>query len=233
MPRDKSAKQPTEPGLPKIAIVIDDLGHDKETASEFIALDAPLTLAFLPQARYAREMSLLAKNQGKEVLLHLPMEPHNYPKTNPGPGALLVDMAEEDVRSAIERAITEFPFALGANNHMGSRFTENREKMAITLNVLKKHGLYFMDSLTTPNSAGPSVALEIGVPCIQRNVFLDNEVFEDSIKQQVSRLVQQAQTKGKAVGSAHPYPLSLKVLRESLPSLKKKVEIVSLSRLLP
>lgn len=177
-------------------------------------------------------MAGLAKIKGKEVLLHLPMEPRNYPETNPGPGAFLLGMSEEDLRRAIEKDITAFPFVTGANNHMGSRFTEDREKMTPVLLTLKKHRMYFMDSLTTPHSVVPSLAKELDLPYVQRNVFLDNEVRESPIKQQLDKLVRVAQTRGVAVGSAHPYPVSLKIIRESLPALREQVQIVSLSELI-
>ena len=107
---------PDKPALeiPKIAIVIDDLGYDRSIAQEFIELPVPLTLSFLPQAPYAREMAVLARERGKETLLHLPMEPLNYPppppQSNPGPGALLLSMSENEIKKITEDNFREFPF---------------------------------------------------------------------------------------------------------------------------
>ena len=220
------------PELHKIAIVIDDLGYDRHIAQEFIDLQAPLTLSFLPQAPHAKEMALLAREKGKETLLHLPMEPLGYPRTNPGPGALLLSMSATDIRQIIDNDFKEFNFVLGANNHMGSRFTENREKMTVVLELLKKRNLFFLDSLTTAQSVIPSLAEDLGVKYLQRNIFLDNEIAEGPIRQQLEKLIQLAQARGFAVGSGHPYPLLLQVLREQLPSIKSRVEIVSLSELI-
>jgi polysaccharide deacetylase 2 family uncharacterized protein YibQ len=218
--------------LPKIAIVIDDLGYDRHIAQEFIDLQAPLTLSFLPQAPHAKEMALLAKKRGKGTLLHLPMEPLDYPRTNPGPGALLLTMSTNEIIQIIDNDFNEFSFVQGANNHMGSRFTENREKMAVVLESLKKRNLFFLDSLTTAQSVVPSLAEGLGVKYLQRNIFLDNEVAEEPIRQQLEKLIQVAQAQGFAVGCGHPYPLLLQVIRDQLPSLKNKVEIVSLSQLI-
>jgi polysaccharide deacetylase 2 family uncharacterized protein YibQ len=220
------------PKLPKIAIVIDDLGYDRHIAQEFIDLQAPLTLSFLPQAPHAKEMALLAREKGKEILLHLPMEPLDFPKTNPGPGALLLSMRANEILQIIDNDFNNFPFAQGANNHMGSRFTENREKMAVVLESLKKRDLFFLDSLTTAQSVVPALAEDLGVKYLQRNIFLDNEVAEDPIRRQVEKLVQVAQARGSSVGCGHPYPLLLQVIRDQIPSLKNKVEIVSLSELI-
>jgi uncharacterized protein len=221
-----------DPELHKIAIVIDDLGYDRHIAQEFIDLQAPLTLSFLPQAPHAKEMALLAREKGKETLLHLPMEPLDYPRTNPGPGALLLSMSSTEILNIIDNDFNEFHFVLGANNHMGSRFTENREKMAIVLEYLKKRNLFFLDSLTTAQSMVPSLAEDLGVKYLQRNIFLDNEIAEGPIRQQLEKLVRLAQARGFAVGSGHPYPLLIQVLRDQLPSIKSRVEIVSLSKLI-
>jgi polysaccharide deacetylase 2 family uncharacterized protein YibQ len=218
--------------LPKIAIVIDDLGYDRHIAQEFIDLQAPLTLSFLPQAPHAKEMALLARKRGKGTLLHLPMEPLDYPRTNPGPGALLLSMSVNEILQIIDNDFNEFSFVQGANNHMGSRFTENREKMAVVLEFLKKRNLFFLDSLTTPQSVVPALAEDLGVKYLQRNIFLDNEVAEGPIRQQLEKLIQVAQARGFAVGCGHPYPLLLQVIRDQLPYLKNKVEIVSLSELI-
>lgn len=218
--------------LNKIAIVIDDLGYDRHIAQGFIDLQAPLTLSFLPQAPHAKEMALLAREKGKETLLHLPMEPFDYPKTNPGPGALLLSMSANEIKQIIDNDLNNFPFVHGANNHMGSRFTENREKMAVVLESLKKRNLFFLDSLTTSQSVVPSLAEDLGVKFLQRNIFLDNEVAEGPIRQQLEKLVQVAQDRGFAVGCGHPYPLLLQVIRDQLPSLKSRVKIVSLSKLI-
>ena len=218
--------------LPKIAIVIDDLGYDRHIAQEFIDFQAPLTLSFLPQAPHAKEMALLAREKGKETLLHLPMEPLDYPRTNPGPGALLISMSANEIMQIIENDFNNFPFVPGANNHMGSRFTENREKMAVVLESLKKRNLFFLDSLTTAQSVVPALAEDLGVKYIQRNIFLDNEVAEGPIRQQLEKLIQVAQARGFAVGCGHPYPLLLQVIRDQLPILKSKVEIVFLSELI-
>ncbi len=137
-----------------------------------------------------------------------------------------------EIIQIIDNDFNMFPFVQGANNHMGSRFTEDREKMKVVLESLKKRDLFFLDSLTTAHSVVPSVAEELGVKYLQRNVFLDNEVAEGPIRQQLEKLVQVAHARGFAVGCGHPYPLLLQVIRDQLPSLKNKVEIVSLSKLM-
>jgi len=138
-------------------------------------------------------------------------------------------MSAPEIIQIIDNDFKKFSFVQGANNHMGSRFTENREKMAVVLESLKKRNLFFLDSLTTAHSVVPAIAEDLGLKHLQRNIFLDNEVDEGPIKQQLEKLIQVAQDRGFAIGVGHPYPLLLQVIREQLPYLKEKVEIVPLS----
>ena len=90
--------QPSLPGAgvrPKIAIVIDDLGGENHLSRELLLLDFPLTLSILPFTTYSKPLAIDAPQKGKEVILHLPMEPHGYPKVKPGEGVLLQEMDEE------------------------------------------------------------------------------------------------------------------------------------------
>jgi uncharacterized protein len=220
------------PSLPRVAIVIDDLGYQKQLAADFIALDIPLTLSFLPQAPFAREMAQKAAVEGKEVLLHLPMEPKNFPKTDPGPSALLTTMTEEQIRQILEKDFDQIPQVRGVNNHMGSLFTENQEKMALVLKIIKQKKLYFFDSRTTPDSVALSLAGQLGVRAIGRDVFLDNVAREEAIRIQLDKLIHVAQVRGLAVACAHPHPETLRALKEMIPELKDKVHLVPLSNLL-
>ena len=223
---------PKTPALPRVAIVIDDLGYQKQMAADFIALNIPLSLSFLPQAPFAREMARKAALEGKEILLHLPMEPKNFPKTNPGPSALLTDMTEEQVRQILERDFDQIPQVRGVNNHMGSLFTENEEKMTQVLKIIKQKRLYFFDSRTSPDSVALSVAGRLGVRAIGRDVFLDNVASEEAIRHQMTKLIHVAQIRGQAVACGHPHPETLRAIKEMIPELKDKVQIVPLSNLL-
>jgi uncharacterized protein len=220
------------PELPRVAIVIDDLGYQRQLALDFIALNIPLTLSFLPQAPYSREMAHTAVQEGKEILLHLPMEPKGLPEADPGPLALLTSMTENEIRKILEKDLDQFPKVKGVNNHMGSLFTEDRKKMALVLRIIKQKNLYFFDSRTSPDSVVLSVASQMGVKAIGRDIFLDNVSEEDAIRLQVDKLIQLAKKKGLAVACGHPHPLTLRVLREAAPELRDKVHLVPLSGLL-
>ena len=219
-------------GLPMVAIVIDDLGYQKQLSVDFIEVDVPLTLSFLPQAPFAGEMVRLALQRGKESLLHLPMEPKDFPQTNPGPKALLTSMSDEEIREILGKDLEAFPQMAGVNNHMGSRFTEDRHKMALVLRTIKERKLYFFDSRTTPQSVILPLASRMGVKSIQRDIFLDNIVEEEAIRGQLDLLIRLAQERGFAVACGHPFPQTLQAIKEKFPDLQDKVRVVPLSKLL-
>jgi uncharacterized protein len=216
---------------PQVAIIIDDLGYDRRLASEFFALDLPLTLSVLPSAPFTKEIANEARTRGFELLLHMPMEPRNHNGSNPGPVVLTTDMREQKIRDILSKSLAKIPGARGVNNHMGSLFTEDREKMMVFLGELKKKGLFFVDSRTSSNTIGKSVARQMGVPAVERNVFLDHDLQFEALRTQMDRLLGLSRNLGSGVGIAHPHRETLELLREYLPKLRTEYEIVPVSDL--
>jgi polysaccharide deacetylase 2 family uncharacterized protein YibQ/cytoskeletal protein RodZ len=199
----------------RVAIVIDDFGQDLEMAKKFLEIPLPITFSVLPYQSHSKEISQLAHDRHREVLLHLPMEPHGYPKINPGNGALLLSMNQGQMQQALESALDSSPFASGVNNHMGSRFTEDSRSMKILLRELQGRNLYFLDSYTSPKSAGLGAAREFRMPVGRRDIFLDHEVKEEFTRAQIQRLIRKAKIQGTAIAIGHPHDSTLRVLRES------------------
>jgi hypothetical protein len=230
---------PTPPPVrpPKVraraAIIMDDLGRDLETARALLAIDLPVTFAILPSEAYAAEVATLAHRSGREVMIHIPMEPQSYPATNPGDDALLLGQSPGEIRQRFQEFVERVPFAVGGNNHMGSRFTEYREGMEVVLAAMKETGLFFVDSRTTGHSVAFSEARRAGVPAAARDLFLDNEQDVEQISREIRKLAVLAGRKGQAVGICHPYEQTLEALRREAPYLKQQgIEIVPVSQLL-
>jgi polysaccharide deacetylase 2 family uncharacterized protein YibQ len=219
---------------PRVAIIIDDMGSNKRRARELINLEAPLTLSFFPFARNSRKLAQEAQEKGKEVILHMPMEPKEFPEINPGKGALLMSMTEEELHRQIRENLETIPFVKGVNNHMGSRFMEDKHRVGILMEELKARELFFLDSRTTPNTVGYRTAKEFGIKTGERNVFLDNNRYDEAdIRENISKLLEIAKDEGKAIGIGHPHPSTIRSLREMIPRLRESgIEIVHLSELL-
>ena len=215
--------------LPKIAIIIDDIGYDKEIVGKFLGLDAVFTFSILPYSPFQKSIARLVHSKGFDVMLHLPMEPNEYPMVNPGPGALLTSMSPDQLINQLDRDLDSVPFIQGVNNHMGSKMTTVSTQLYQILSVLKKRKLFFIDSRTTTETLCKPSAQLLQVPFAQKDVFLDHIQKPDFIRKQIHRLIHIANSHGEAIGIAHPHAVTYDVLREVLPELKKKAILVHAS----
>lgn len=223
---------PTAQTKPRIAIVIDDMGWELPIARELLALDHPLSFAVLPQAPYQLQIAEAALQHRRDLLLHLPMEPHGYPQVNPGPNALLSHMNSAEMAKLVRTALQALPQVVGVNNHMGSRLTENAKAMRVVMRELKRYDLFFLDSRTSSGSQAHQIAREMGIPTARRHIFLDNNVQQTHISKQLHRLADMASQQGEAIGIGHPYPETLRALKRTLPVIRQAgVRIVPISRL--
>ncbi|HYA92560.1 MAG TPA: divergent polysaccharide deacetylase family protein [Thermodesulfobacteriota bacterium] len=215
---------------PKIAIVIDDLGGENKISQELLRWDLPITFSILPFAPFSQTLAREAHRKGREVILHLPMEPHGYPQVRPGEGVLLEEMDEASFLRQLSKDIEAVPYIKGVSNHMGSRLMEDPEKMKIVFSELKRRGLFFLDSRTTPQTIGLQVAQSVGLKAMERNIFIDNSLAEEDIKRQLEQLIQFSISKGKAIGIGHPHSSTVKFLKEIIPKMKERgIEVVPLS----
>lgn len=217
--------------LPLVALIIDDLGYDNKIARKFAQLDVALTFSILPHSPFQRKIVRLAESKGLETMLHLPMEPVEYPKVNPGPGTLLTAMSPDELIAQLDENLNDLPNIKGVNNHMGSRLTTESTQLYQIFSVLKKRGLYFIDSRTSAESLCEPSARLFQIPFAQRDVFIDHYLTPEFIRNQIKELIRIARRNGKAVGILHPHTTTLKVLREMLPDLKDQVQLVPASKI--
>lgn len=222
---------PRTSARPQVAIVIDDLGHDLSTARQFIRLNAPLTVAILPHSPRQRQIARAAQKRGLEVMLHLPMEPKEYPAVDPGPGTLLTTMPPNELVRQLESNLSAIPGVKGVNSHMGSQLTTVSSQMYQIFSILKKRGLYFVDSRTTKHSICRPSARLLQVPFAERDVFLDHDASKTAVRRQLLRLIHIAERYGAAVAIAHPYPVTVETLAEELPRLQQAADVVPVSAL--
>ena len=217
-----------------MAVVIDDLGYGNDNLlEEFLALNYPVTFSVIPGYRGSRKAHDAVVARGKEVLLHLPMEPHGYPGVDPGKNPILVDLSEGEIRDRMGKALGNLPKVGGISNHMGTLATQDPEVMKAVLKMTKERGLFFLDERTTPRSVAKEAAAEVGAVCLENNVFLDTgKKDERNVRKLFEKAEKIALTKGKVIVVGHLYPGTLKVLKSRLPGLEKKgIKLVPLSAL--
>lgn len=216
----------------RIAIIIDDLGYQLAAGERAVRLPGPIACAVLPLTPRAEHLAEQAWRQGKEVLLHLPLEAQST-SLLPEPGGLQLDMSREQFGRTFDEAFYAVPHAIGINSHRGSLLTRHPGHMRWLMEEIRERGgLFFVDSFTTHESVALRLADESGVPAIRRDVFLDNDRKPAAIRKQFERLKRMARTRGLAVGIGHPYPETLALLEEELPQLDHQgIELINLSRL--
>ncbi|HET57956.1 MAG TPA: divergent polysaccharide deacetylase family protein [Deltaproteobacteria bacterium] len=200
-----------------MAIVIDDIGYDLSIVDELLSLNIAINFAILPHCPFSVQSACKAYEAGHEIILHLPMEPHDYPEKNPGEGALFVNMTQQEMMKLLQKNLRAVPNISGVNNHMGSRFMEDGGKLAVLFAELKKRDLYFLDSLTTEHSKGRAASRTVGIDFISRDTFMDNNHDETDTFQILKHLLDNKNSWDRIVVIGHPYPGTVRAIRRILP----------------
>jgi uncharacterized protein len=223
---------PAHDDRPQIAVVIDDLGVDRERAARTIRLPGPLTMAWLPYAHDLAQQTGAARRAGHELLVHVPMDPQDRTVTDPGPNALLVGLAPDELQRRLVWNLSQFDSYVGINNHMGSRFTADAQSLAPVMAELKRRGLLFLDSRTSARSAAVPAAHLQGVPVVARDVFIDHDAAAEAVHAALAQVEQVARRNGHAVAIGHPRDTTIEALAAWLPLLEKRgFRLVPLSAL--
>lgn len=222
----------------QVAIVIDDFAgpSEKNGTSDYFEIKKPLTFAVMPNFPDSTPIAHHALQNGYEVLLHMPMEALNGDSLSTGPGAIYVNLSEEEIKHRFHQAAASVPGAVGVNNHMGSRATADERVMAAVLTAVKEHQMFFLDSRTTDKTVVPRVAEETGVPCISRGLFLDNVNNLGYVKRQLRETAQLATRRGYAVAIGHVGRTGLttsRAIKEIIPEFEAQgIEMVYVSNII-
>ena len=230
--RAKELSSSASPRDARIAIVIDDLGNDRGALERIAAWRFAVAGAVLPGLPESAATAERLARSGKEVLLHLPMEPDGYPRVQPGPGVVLRSDSDERIAEIVAEDLDTVPGAVGVNNHMGSAATADPRVMRAVVRVLSDRGLFLLDSRTTEASVARRVAEEASLPAVSRRVFLDSVPTADAIDRSFRDLLAKARKDGSALAIGHPYPETMAMLERELPQLAEKgVALVRVSSL--
>ncbi|MGH8350733.1 MAG: divergent polysaccharide deacetylase family protein [Pseudomonas sp.] len=197
-----------------LSLIIDDLGQNLPRDRRVLALPGPVTTAIMPDTPHATEFAREAHRAGKIVILHMPMDPAT------GPFAWHPELPIDELEKRLNAAFKMVPYAIGINNHMGSRMTAQPAAMAWLMADLQRRHKFFVDSRTSAQTVAAAEAQKIGLANVSRDVFLDDERTEAAIFTQLQTAISLAHKQGSAVMIGHPYPQTLTVLERELPRLK-------------
>ncbi len=210
---------------PKIVIVIDDMGISKKRSYDIMSLNAPLTLSFLTYSKNLDKYFEELEGSEFEVMAHIPMEAKT--KFDEAPDTLYVSEKNEVIEKEFIKMLEKFDAIKFVNNHTGSLFTENKDKMNVVMKVLKEKKIGFLDSKTSAKSVAKSVAEKHKVEYFSRNVFLDNKNDFEYIMGQLKQTERIAKKNGYAIAIAHPKSQTYNALKSWLAELEG-FEVVNL-----
>jgi hypothetical protein len=208
---ERRPASPCTPSAPCLAIVIDDLGRDPIALRELLRLDADLTFSVLPHAAHSAISVAAIRARGRELLLHLPLEPLDRHKIT---DERVVLGAEGDLAAATAECLARVPGAVGINNHLGSAVSADRAPVEQILGVVRERRLFFLDSRTSERSVICGTARTTRVPCLERDVFLDDPPEAGAIAARWAEAVSRARLRGRAIVIAHPHPTTIRALRD-------------------
>jgi polysaccharide deacetylase 2 family uncharacterized protein YibQ len=209
-PIDAYAAPAPPAGRPKIAIVITGLGFSaRETSAALAQLPAAVTLAFAPYSNDAQRWVGEARKQGHEVLVEVPMEPYDFPDSDPGPHTLRAGVDDEANTQRLVWALTRFTGYTGITNLLGSRFLADQDSLAPILTFLTRRGLLFYDNGSVSRSQAPQVAKRTGTAFAQGAVTIDRIQTAMEIDRRLSELETRARANGSASGTGFVYPVTM------------------------
>ncbi|MCJ8010407.1 divergent polysaccharide deacetylase family protein [Paenibacillus sp. KQZ6P-2] len=218
----------------KVAVIIDDFGNGQGGTEEMLSMPIKLTVAIMPFLPTTRNDAELAHKKGYDVIVHMPMEPKQGNPKWLGPGAITANMTDEEVRKKVEEAIDNVPYAIGMNNHMGSKITGDERIMTIVLTVCRERGLFFIDSKTNYHSVVGKLAVRMGMPPVANHIFLDDFHTTGHISKQMKAVEEFATEHDNCVTIGHVGTQGKKtaeVLRSSAASMQGRVTFVGISDL--
>lgn len=219
--RARAIAPPADAKPPYVAIVLDDAGLDRRNTARAMKLPGPITFSFMSYAGELAEQSAAARAAGHEVMLHLPMEPLDLQRHNPGPNALLLGLDDAELKRRLAWNLNRFDGYVGVNNHMGSRFTTHAARMNLVLEEIGKRQVFWLDSLSGPRSVGAETARRAGIDAAERDLFLDDE-RSPGIEHEIAAMERIARARGDVIAIGHPHGATLTALEKWAATAKER-----------
>lgn|GEM_PF-4730651 len=208
-------RQPTSPTLtstprvacstrnPCLAIVIDDIGRDLDALEALVGIEEQLTFSVLPHGKVTRESVLRLTERKRETWLHLPLEPLDRDQIS---DEKIVLESTGAIGAPFEDCLAQVPTAVGITTHMGSRFTQLVPRLDKLMKLIAKSPRRVLDSRTTAKTKVCAVAKKHQIPCLERQVFMDDPNDSGSIDARIKEGAAISRVKGWAILVGHPLP---------------------------
>ncbi len=199
---------------PRVAIVVTGLGMSRVITDDAISqLPPTVTLAFASQGSVVAAWASRARQDGHEILLQIPMEPFDFPRSDPGPGTLLTSLPNSDNLARLMKALRSATGYVGVTTVSGSRFTTDSIKLGPVLDQLHKRGLMVLDARAAPHSVVTDMARNANIPAATVTERLDSDLSPEGIAAALDDLEKTARQNGRAVGITSATPLMINQLQ--------------------
>lgn len=190
-------------GKPRVALIVGGLGLNAVTTRAAIErLPAEVTLSFVPYAEGLQGWIDLARAQGHEVMLEVPMEPTGYPANDPGPYTLLSSANADEVTAKMNWVLGRATGYFGVTNYLGDRFAASDPGMTAFMGVLRQRGVAFLDDGSMSRRPGAWARASA-------NRIIDEQQTPAAIVGQLNALEALAKTRGQALGTGFSYPVTV------------------------
>lgn len=207
---------------PRIAIVLRGMGlNQSATVSAIEKLPPDVTLSFVPYPENLQSWVNRARKNGHEVMLELPMEPFDFPNSDPGPFTLLTSLDQASNTKRLEWLLSRVTGYVGVTNYLGEKFTTTQHAFAPVLESLQERGLLYLADGPSQHKHVESTAQATGLEWLANNSAIDYSSAY-AVENDLLKLEEVAREKGFAVGTSFAFPVSIEQIAEWAESLDQK-----------
>ncbi len=214
----------------QVALIFDDLGNSLQELHQIYELKVPVTIAVIPGLRFSKNIAHVGARAGFSVLIHLPLEAKEANIHSSDQYDFIGShMPKNQINRLLNNYLNSIRIAIGVNNHMGSKATEDPQLMAQILRQIKRRGLLFIDSRTSQNSVAYQIAKEKGLKTAQNHAFLDVQNDINIMDEKMEKLIKENRGK-KIIIIAHPKKNTFKYLQDNIGQLKEKADFITIKQ---
>ena len=215
---------------PVIAIVITGIGQKKFTTEKALSMSSNFTLSFSPYAKNVAEWAKTARLTTHEKLIDIPMEPSNYPASDPGPYGLILAKGLQENEQRLRWLMARFTGHVGFLTPQNEVFTSDNEAFRVILQSLANRGLLLVIGRELAKTEVKDMVESSNTAHVIADMLVDEELTAAAIQARLVTLEQLAKQRGYAVGIAQATPLTLEQLHEWQLSLASKgIQLVPIS----
>jgi len=210
-------------GKPTVSLIVSGLGTNAtRTRAAIDELPPEVTLSFAPTSDNLTTWVRRARRAGHEVLIELPMEPYDYGRQRPHAQVMQVSVSADTNRQRLGKLLARTPGYVGVMNYQGAKFATEQAAVDPVVAELRAKGLAFFEDGSLIRSEFEASSRSAGLAFGKATSWIDARPSADEISQQLLVLETTARERGAALGTSMPFPVSIDLVKEWIPTLEEK-----------